>query len=593
MRFVDTETLQFAYVPDSDITLGEKKYAVLSHRWSASTSDEISFADIEESRDYTRKKGLAKLKGFCELVAQSGCRYGWIDTCCINKGDSLVMSEAINSMYRWYQGSYVCIIYLEDVPIKPLLESVWFDRGWTLQELIAPKEAQFYDRDWQLIGLKTELLQPLSTKTGIPEAVFLRLQRAIIQQSKDETIFAWSISDEDGDQTYTGLLAPSPSNFAGCTDVISVPGSTGFSETNGELSIELLTFPYSMETFGALLNCTHNALPDERTAILLSRLPTEGEYVRVKKAIPGGHIMVTASKVGYLTKRLIRVSLTPNEPPLSRIYGFRLRTLEPPGHAAYESRILSRTKLDADVKDLICLTEGEVGTAGIVYMEVPQHPQRREPGCFQIRWLKFGFDHDFNPTISLSNGTRDYRMSNTPAEPRCKPSPEHLGQIIRNPDAESTRKIRRQMFSNGWITAKGWIPSRFYGWHRGVSILKVDRKTGINGILRALNLGISVKLLPIPDSVSGLADSASHIWTVDFTEHTEGDPEAEFERFDRKDDCSVCIQATWLCLCGAGCDQPWIEQRSDQKRQEAERTKQLGAEDLSYIEIIAIAVRVS
>ncbi|KAI4220244.1 MAG: hypothetical protein L6R36_007753 [Xanthoria steineri] len=458
MRFINAGTLEFVYVPDSELGCEENKYAVLSHRWGAAR-DEVSFQDIEESREYSHKKGFAKLKGFCDLAARSGCRYCWIDTCCINKGDAMEMNEAINSMYRWYEESYICIIYLEDVPTRPLFDSVWFDRGWTLQELIAPKEANFYDQNWQFIASKTGLSQDLSTKTGIPEMVlnhtiqpsacsiaqrmswaadrettrvedraysllgifaismpqiygeremaFLRLQRAIIQQSKDETIFAWPMRDEP----YTGLLARSPSNFAGCNDVISIRGSSGFSEANGELSIKLRTFPYGMETYCALLNCTRETLPDARISIFLGRLSTAGEYARVKKAKSGGQVMVPTSNISGLTERLIRVSLTPNEAPLNRIHGFRLRCIEPPGHTACQARVMS--KYEAMDDRLICLADGDQGTAGVVYMEGPEHfySWNSSVEWSKIRWLKFGFDEEFNPTILLGNGKIDYVMS--------------------------------------------------------------------------------------------------------------------------------------------------------------------------------------
>lgn len=99
VRFINAGTLEFIYVPDSELGFEENKYAVLSHRWGAAR-DEVSFQDIEESREYSHKKGFAKLKGFCDLASRSGCRYCWIDTCCINKGDAMEMNEAINSMYR-------------------------------------------------------------------------------------------------------------------------------------------------------------------------------------------------------------------------------------------------------------------------------------------------------------------------------------------------------------------------------------------------------------------------------------------------------------------------------------------------------------
>lgn len=39
----------------------------------------------------------------------------WIDTCCINKDSAAELSEAINSMFRWYLNAAVCLAYVADV----------------------------------------------------------------------------------------------------------------------------------------------------------------------------------------------------------------------------------------------------------------------------------------------------------------------------------------------------------------------------------------------------------------------------------------------------------------------------------------------
>jgi hypothetical protein len=74
-------------------------------------------------------------------------------------------------MYLWYSCSKICIAYLGDVPEKKLEDSEWFDRGWTLQELIAPKEVAFFDQNWKPLGTKSDLLAELSRKTRIPQAI--------------------------------------------------------------------------------------------------------------------------------------------------------------------------------------------------------------------------------------------------------------------------------------------------------------------------------------------------------------------------------------------------------------------------------------
>lgn len=40
--------------------------------------------------------------------------------------------------------------------------SSWFDRGWTLQELIAPREVIFFQSNWSLIGTRTSLSKILA-----------------------------------------------------------------------------------------------------------------------------------------------------------------------------------------------------------------------------------------------------------------------------------------------------------------------------------------------------------------------------------------------------------------------------------------------
>jgi len=39
----------------------------------------------------------------------------------------------------------------------PFHKSVWFTRGWTLQELIAPSEVGFFAHDWSPIGTRSRM----------------------------------------------------------------------------------------------------------------------------------------------------------------------------------------------------------------------------------------------------------------------------------------------------------------------------------------------------------------------------------------------------------------------------------------------------
>jgi hypothetical protein len=133
-------------------------YAILSHTWGKD-HDEVTFKDLREGTG-TEKVGRGKLAFCASRAAQDNIRFFWVDTCCIDKSSSAELSEAINSMFSWYQNSAKCYVYLSDVATSSFISedtlqpSRWFTRGWTLQELLAPRVVDFFSRDGQFIGSK-------------------------------------------------------------------------------------------------------------------------------------------------------------------------------------------------------------------------------------------------------------------------------------------------------------------------------------------------------------------------------------------------------------------------------------------------------
>ncbi|KAF2104957.1 HET-domain-containing protein [Rhizodiscina lignyota] len=227
-------------------------YAILSHRWG---DDEISFEDVQAglTREKRKTSGWRKIVDLCKIAREDGFEWAWIDTCCINKASSAELSEAINSMYVWYERSTVCYAYLADVYLYRSAEetltsfraSTWFSRGWTLQELLAPPLVIFYDATWKDLGTKRSLRAEISRVTGITEyhllhnfrrstsvaekmswasnrnttrkedmaycllgifgvnmpllygegsKAFIRLEHEIIRNHDDDSIFAWSVT---------------------------------------------------------------------------------------------------------------------------------------------------------------------------------------------------------------------------------------------------------------------------------------------------------------------------------------------------------------------------------------------------------------
>jgi hypothetical protein len=131
-------------------------YAILSHTWG---KEEVTLQDLSRG-GHQQKQGYAKIEGCCQQAIKDGYLWVWVDTCCIDKTSSAELSEAINSMFRWYENSEVCYAYLQDVPSgtdiykqdSAFRKSRWFTRGWTLQELLAPRLIHFYDSSWMLIS---------------------------------------------------------------------------------------------------------------------------------------------------------------------------------------------------------------------------------------------------------------------------------------------------------------------------------------------------------------------------------------------------------------------------------------------------------
>jgi len=150
MRLINVHTFELCEFNGADIP----HYAILSHRWE---DEEVTFQDFLNGRGRDMK-GWKKIEGCCRIASQDKLEWAWVDSCCIDKSSSAELSEAINSMFRWYRDSVVCYTYLSDVIWSQegmligehawrLGSSKWFTRGWTLQELLAPDDIKFFNRD--------------------------------------------------------------------------------------------------------------------------------------------------------------------------------------------------------------------------------------------------------------------------------------------------------------------------------------------------------------------------------------------------------------------------------------------------------------
>lgn len=291
MRLINVETGRL-----EEFHSDTPSYAILSHTWG-NDHEEISFRDMQQEGASQRRFGN-KLDGFCRQARSDGHSYVWIDTCCIDKSNAVELGEAINSMFRWYKESSICYVYLADVSghngevdLDQFHRSRWFTRGWTLQELLAPRSLRFYDCDWCSLGEKYELAGAIGSITGIPHGIllgfddvsnasvaqrmswaakrvtkrkedlaycllgifdvmmpmiygeedhaFIRLQEEIIKKTADDSILAWDISPSSNEgvepentdiHLFGNALAISPAAFMHSGNIVAVG--------NGDSTIE-------------------------------------------------------------------------------------------------------------------------------------------------------------------------------------------------------------------------------------------------------------------------------------------------------------------------------------------------------------------
>lgn len=96
----------------------------------------------------------------------------------MDKKSSAELSEAINSMFRWYEAAEVCYAYLSDVQYDSASgrrvavgfeQSKWFTRGWTLQDL-GSRGLDLFDHNWEAIGTRESLTGTQSKKNYLPKS---------------------------------------------------------------------------------------------------------------------------------------------------------------------------------------------------------------------------------------------------------------------------------------------------------------------------------------------------------------------------------------------------------------------------------------
>lgn len=349
IRLLHTKTLELhTFNNDRD----RPPYAILSHRWR--DGHEVLFRAVQSGAD-KHLEGWSKIESCCRQAIDDRLEYVWIDTCCIDKDSLSELSEAINSMFGWYRSADRCYVYLFDVDLcqqthwkSQFRSSEWFERAWTLQELVASREAVFFDKHWKPLGSRSFLIDEVSRASGIGRAVFdaetldlnkwsvaqrmswasrrtatriedvaysllgifdvnmpllygegqkafLRLQQEIIRQTHDHSIFAWSSSSgQDCENGVTGFLASSPAAFQHDGDVFGCEFDPpiSYSLTNLGVQISLRLRPWAPKVYLAALNCSRNSVDQIGIFVVI---PAMGEAISAR-AIIGGQMCASWTK---------------------------------------------------------------------------------------------------------------------------------------------------------------------------------------------------------------------------------------------------------------------------------------------------------
>lgn len=351
MRLINVKTHKLEVFLDQNTP----PYAILSHTWGVDY-EELSFRDIEEGKVNKSGLGSAKFQGCCHQASRDGLGYVWIDTCCIDKNDLVELSEAINSMFRWYRSAHICYAYLSDVPDNENPREVgskfrasrWFQRGWTLQELLAPRRLVFYNSKWQPLGTKVRMSPVIESITSIPRLflkdivdlysasvaqrmswaaqrhtkreedlaycllgifgiampliygegsyqAFIRLQEQIMRSTRDHSILAWGLANDqstsDSNSRARGVLAAAPLDFNNSGHIIhrdrSYFDALEISSGSLRISLPLLTGITSEEAIG-LLNCGPEGDAQQVVGIPLVKVKSGGsdEYIRPRGCHP-------------------------------------------------------------------------------------------------------------------------------------------------------------------------------------------------------------------------------------------------------------------------------------------------------------------
>ncbi|KXH30977.1 HET domain-containing protein [Colletotrichum salicis] len=272
MKLIHTQSYQLSEFADFNIP----PFAVLSH---ASALFSCDSQQIFLQPAATRLNNI--ILQACQKANARGLEFLWVGSVCVDRTSTLSLQHAVSYSFRLLQAATVCFVYLQDLlsssasPEESWGRCRYWRRSWTLQELVAPSNVEFFDTDWNYRGAKSSpgLLDLLQTVTRIDKSIltdsnaisrvaigvrlswaagreatraedavyslvgitgvnmsvrygegldqaFARLVKKIISVNMDGSIFAWTSNDA---QFARGILPQSTSEFRHLTNTAEFP----------------------------------------------------------------------------------------------------------------------------------------------------------------------------------------------------------------------------------------------------------------------------------------------------------------------------------------------------------------------------------
>lgn len=317
---------------------------------------------------------------------------------------------------------------------RRLLASRWFTRGWTLQELLAPDEIAFYDQNWSCLGSLSDLASIVSSITRIPSVIlrkrrslhqvsiakrmswastrsttriedeaysllgifgiympllygegrnaFVRLQKEIIQNSADHSMFVWQC-----DKTHTPpYLACSTADFrdSGTIDTLPRPRiQAPYAINNRGLEITVRTVPFT-DMFGAstcaILDCFDERPGAEQSVFVLKLRGADRVNGRLATTFTFQDVLMCKDRRGLFDqiRRITILDAVEQRSATER----RLRLLYLPSPLA--RRFMIRDQLPVALNVVDCYPLDAVTNADILYTisDTPPVNARMQPGLY-------------------------------------------------------------------------------------------------------------------------------------------------------------------------------------------------------------------